>query len=1032
MASESPSNTPRQPSRPQGRRSDAASAPGSRRRIVTALCYDLVGSTDLFHQLDIEDYQELITAFQKVAQAVIARHSGVMRVEAGDGGLALFPIELGARDAASLAIGAGLDIIKTCRRVGRELGRGEMRVRVGIATSIALVQDGSEENWTQEPVTGAALAMAARLEGLASPNCVLVSDQTRALAGRAYAFAFEGTQLLKGFFEPEKLWRANEHRNEIDRFYAFGRLGGSFVGRLDELQAIGESWERVLSGQGEIVLIEGEAGIGKSRLLREIRRLTRRQRFRSVLLQCSPGGSRSVLHPLLHGLPAEVSEKGGGQLRPAISAVAAQFAGQGITDPDVVDIFAHLLGAAGRNELSSGSDPKVIRDKARRAVLPALTAMSAGGPLVLAVEDLHWIDPTSQDLLLEAARMLAQLPILLVVTTRPTETPIEWPQEARLIRLPLMPLNAQESRRAIEEKWPQHRLSALPELIEVAERLAGGVPLFIEEICQWVSETSATDASQMSGKMSGGAARGRALAFETILDERLSRLGPARDVARAAAVVGGRVTLPLLSALLPDIGRRQLASAADLLCEAGFLMRSKTARGIFYDFRHALIQETIYRALTRKQRQVFHRRLFGAVGANRGIAAWFDTGALAEQAERAGLIENAAGLFIVAGAESSGRAAMIEARDHLEHALALCERLGAGGGADALRLSALTALGPIMTGLVGLNSPPARKLYEDGVAIARRQPREEQSKWFPVYWGWWLTGPDFLVMHDRALEVQTMLSGTEDPEIALQVRHCIWAIDFNLGWHRETQDAVMGGLALYDERSADTARTLYGGHDAKVCGLGQLALSLWLTGQTVQADQALKDMIMHVERIAHVPSTAHALDTEAVSAFYRDDYERLSEVANRMKLFSKKHEMQSLFGLSLLFDGWAKAHSDDLATGHEMFREGLALLRELGAVADLPIYLYMHALMLGRAYRYEQAIAVATDAIKEAKATGHAYWLAELYRARAVLRAQGNIKTELVAAELLTAMTIAESQGAMALLARASRSTRELGIVIER
>jgi predicted ATPase len=467
------------------------------------------------------------------------------------------------------------------------------------------------------------------------------------------------------------------------------------------------------------------------------------------------------------------------------------------------------------------------------------------------------------------------------------------------------------------------------------------------------------------------------------------------------------------------------------LCETGFLTRVRTAGNTAYGFRHALIQETIYGAMLRKQRQVLHRRLFAAVTRDWNIAAWIDTGALAEQAERAGLPENSISLFVTAGAESSSRSAMIEARHHLEHALVLCEKMGEGDVVEALRLSAFTMLGPILTGLVGANSPPARKLYEDGAAIARRQPKEDQSKWFPIYWGWWLTGSDFLVMHERALEVQTMMSGVDNPEIALQVKHCIWAIDFNLGWHRETQEAIRAGLALYDERRAETARTLYGGHDAKICGLGQLALSLWLTGDLAASDKALVDMVASVEMTVHVPSMAHALDTEAVSAFYRDDHDRLIEISNRMKAFADEYTMQSLAGLSLLFGGWANAHRNNLAAGHGMFREGLSALKELGAVADLPIYLYMHAMMLGLEGQYEQAINVVTDAIKEAKETGHAYWLAELYRCRAVLRAQGKIGEDMVAAELLTAITIAESQGAMALLQRANCSTRELGVVIE-
>jgi predicted ATPase/class 3 adenylate cyclase len=1000
---------------------------------VTALCYDLVGSTELFHQLDIEDFQELIATFQSAVKRVIASHSGVICVEAGDGGVAIFPVDLGARDAASLAIRAGLEVIEACRRVARDAYRTDVQVRVGVATCIALVHETEEASQTREPVTSAAMAMAARLEALAAPDSVLVSNETRNLAGRSHSFVFEGIKELKGFLEPEKVWRAVGHQTQVDRFYAFGRLGSSFIGRTKELVDATACWERVLAGHGEVIAIEGDAGIGKSRLLHEISKITRNGRSKSLLFQCSPGCSSSTLHPLFHGFPGRRPEAGG-QLRLTAAAVASEFERHGILDPDIVEIFAYLLGAIGRNEILSASDPKAIHDRARRAAARALAAMCENGPVVLAVEDIHWIDPTSLDLLAEAARVISNHPVLLIATARPGSS-MEWLDDVKSTRLALRPLDREETKLAIEKSWPAHRRAALPELLEATERISGGIPLFIEEICQWVSEIATAETTyiptDIAAQASANVSRPHALAFEGILDQRLSRLGLARDVARAAAVAGNRVSLQLLHELLPDLGKRSLTNAAEVLCETGFLTRTRTAGAVIYGFRHALIHEAIYKSLLRKQRQVLHRRLFSAVSRNPGLAAWLDTGALAEQAERGGLIEEATRLFLSAGNESSCRSAMIEARYYLEHAMALCEQLGESNGADALRLSVFTMLGPVLTGLVGLNSPPARKLYEDGVAIARRQPKEDQPKWFPLYWGWWFTGPDFLVMHDRALEVQAMMSGVDDPEIALQVKHCIWAIDFNLGWHRETQEAIRRGLALYDEQSAATARTLYGGHDAKVCGLGQLALSLWLTGDHQASNQALTEMTAFVEKIAHVPSTAHSLDTEAVSAFYRDDHMRLADIARRMNAFAREHEMQSLAGLSLLFGGWASAHHDNLSGGHEMFRQGLTLLKGLGAVADLPIYLYMHATMLGLAGKYIQAIDVVTDAIHEAKETGHAYWLAELYRCRAVLRAQGKVRKELVPAELLTAVTIAESQGALSLLQRISRTIRELGVVIE-
>jgi predicted ATPase/class 3 adenylate cyclase len=995
---------------------------GGERKIITALCYDLVGSTQLFSAMDIEDYQDLIDAFQQGVREAIEARSGLIQTEAGDGGVALFPTDIGIKDAASLAIRAGLDVIEACKRLGSEAGR-ELKVRVGIATSFGLTHEPRQGGGPPERISGAALAMATRLEAIAIPDSVFVSDEIRNLAGRSHTFTFQGTQILKGFTEPEKVWRALGHRKGVDRFYAFGRISGPFVGRSTELETLSDIWRGVLSGHGEIVAIDGLPGIGKSRLLYEIRKLTRRERSRSFFLQCSPGGFRSTLHPLLRSFPARTSDKGA-PLPLTVSSLASLFGQNGVHDSELIEVFAYLLGAQGRNELLSNIDPKVFQERARSAVDRAFEELSQNGPFILAVEDIHWIDPTSLDLLTEAARIVKQFPALIIVTSRPNAS--NWLDKVNPRRISLSPLDRDATRQIIESAWPEHRRDLLLELSDVTERISGGIPLFIEEICQWAAESA-------SGTLTvpGSASISHASTFEGMLDTRLRNLGSSRDVARAGSVAGLRFTLPLLCALLPEFGKRSLATAVDKLCRAGILSRINGSKGAVYSFRHALIQETVYNALLKKQQRTLHRRLFDELNRDRQIAPWIDTGGLAEHAERAGLMEEAVERFISAGKESSGRSAMVEARQHLEHALELCEKISQTNSVEALQLSALTTLGPILIGMVGLSSPPARKLYEDGAAIARRQPTEDQPRWFPIYWGWWLTGSDFSVMHDRALQVQEMLSDVEDPEIRLQVNHCIWAIAFNRGHHRETQDAIAAGLALYDPERAMSSRTLYGGHDAKVCGLGQLSLSLWLTGEWDRSDKVLSKMIKFVDQISHVSSRAHSLDTEAVSAFYRDDYDRLADVSRRMSEFAATHNMQSLSGMSLLFGGWATAHQGSLAGGHETFQEGLSLLRGLGTVIDLPIYLYMHATMLGLARNYSSAIEVATEAIEKSKETGHAYWLAELHRCRAVLISKAGMPKEAGIADLRSAFSIAKRQGANALLKRAADLAEELGLAVE-
>ena len=230
---------------------------------------------------------------------------------------------------------------------------------------------------------------------------------------------------------------------------------------------------------------------------------------------------------------------------------------------------------------------------------------------------------------------------------------------------------------------------------------------------------------------------------------------------------------------------------------------------------------------------------------------------------------------------------------------------------------------------------------------------------------------------------------------------------------------------------AKTNRALFGGHDAKVCGLGQKALALWLTGSTEASDSALAEMIRFVDNIGHTASKAHSLDTEAVSAFYREDFDRLAEVSERMGDLQPQTDLSSLTGLSQLFGGWAKASQGDIAGGHALFDSGLATLKQLGSIADLPLYLDMQAKILGLEGKLPTALEVVTEAIAEAEAAGHAYWLAELRRRRAVLLAEARGDQDLVVADLRLAMTLATQQGAAALLERARRSAESLGLVVE-
>ncbi len=529
-------------------------------------------------------------------------------------------------------------------------------------------------------------------------------------------------------------------------------------------------------------------------------------------------------------------------------------------------------------------DPGAIRARANAAVRTALHAMCAGGPVILVVEDIHWIDLTSRQLLGELARSVPDCPALLIATTRPGSSDrLDVEHE----RIALAPLDHADTRRAIETLWPPGLGNVAPELVDLVERVTGGVPFFIEEVCQWLAENETLETGRLpEGALAeqglGAGERARCAAGISRARARSSR---------AAAAAGNRFSPELLERLLPEFDRPEIAEALDALTEAGFIVRSRPSDPPLYGFRHALIQETIYADTLRKHRQDLHRRLYASASSDRHLAGWLTTAALAEHAERGGLLEQAICAFVGAGVESSSRSAIPEASALLEHAIDLCRQVAEPGRRDELQLSAMVALGPILTAAEGPNSTYARKLYEEGVEIARRRPSTERAKWFPIYWGWWFTGS--IVDGERAQAVVNDLRDVDDPEVRLQAKHCLWAVEFNRGSHDGCIAAVDAALPLYDAGQGNANATRFGGHDARVCALAHRALSEWFIGRAASALRSMAEARAWARQTGHVSSITHACINEAMLHCYRRDFAALRGVIADLRELTERHQLPS-------------------------------------------------------------------------------------------------------------------------------------------
>lgn len=1012
------------PSKPapaaQGRPGKGDLASAGERRQVTALCYDLVQSTDLMRRLDLEDYQDLMTAFHALAAEAVTRNRGVVADTYGDGGMAIFASPTDPKDTASLAVEAGLALIEACQK--RAPGRPAMplEVRVGIATSMAIIAQAppGKGSLVPEKVTGVAPALAARLQTVARPNTVVVSQLTRQLAGRSFSFRFLGKQTLKGF-EPESAWQALRHKLQLDRFFAFGKLRARIVGRDREFAQAVACWEKAVSGRGNVLLVEGEAGIGKSRLLHEIRKASRPTRRRLLLFQCAPGGVHETLHPLLQALTQNAGQAG---RRVTAARVEALFRRQGIAEREVTGLFSYLLGAedAGDQGLK-GASPEALRDKVVEAAEHCLATLAAQGPLLIAIEDAHWIDPTSSMILAALARRVQNHPILLIVTSRKFD-PALRPGNGATSLIALSALDREATRQALEQSWPEAARLLPATLLEPIHDLTNGNPLFVEELSQWMSENQGTVAETLSR----GATMARGAALESILTARLANLGPASDIARYAAVAGRDVDFSLLCGILPDVDAVAILDALKALGDAGILLRNRIPGYPSYSFRHALIQDTIYNSLLRKTRQAVHGRIFHLVADNRDLAPWIGSSALADHAERAGLIEEAVAAYVEAGKESSAHSALAEARQILDHALDLLDA-APEETRDQLKLAVIAALCPVLTGIEGSKSPRASGLYEEGVAIAKRQPAENQAKLFPVYWGWWFTSPDFAAQRERAQVALADLKDVEDAEVQLQARHCVWAIDFNLGHHESCIGAVDTGMAIYEAGGGGQSFTLFGGHDAKVCGLGQRGLSLWLSGHGRRALESVTQSLAWAEATTHLGSIAHAYDIAAMLERYRRDFDALTAIIGRMRRLTGKHDLPPLAAKATIFEGWCLGVVSDPAAGRALMEQGLAVHARIETPEDLPVYSDMLAELLGRTGEIEAGLAQVAAAVAEGERSGHRYWLAELHHRKLRLLAQSGAPVPALVAAAEEGLRIAREQKALALLAGLYDTVEKLG-----
>jgi class 3 adenylate cyclase/pimeloyl-ACP methyl ester carboxylesterase len=683
------------------------------RRQLTVMFVDLVGSTELSRKLDPEDLQALLGTYHEVVRREITRFEGHVAKLMGDGVLAYFGWPRAHEDEAERAVRAALRLVQ---KVGSICAPNDeaLAARVGIATGLVVVGKlvGRDEA-RERAVVGETPNLAARLQQLAQPGTVVVAEHTLRLLGRTFEYTKVGRAELKGFTDAVRAFRILGPSREAGRFESLrGESATPLVGRDQELELLLERWARAGAGEGQVVLLAGEPGVGKSRLVLSLRERVRGQGRAVLRYQCSPHHTSSALHPIIAQLE-QAAEFSRSDDATAKYEKLSRLLG---SSEEVLTPIADLLELRGQFD-PAFADMTPHERKARifKGLFTVLERLAASGPVLVVVEDAHWIDPTTEELfglIVERAELLA---VMLVVTFR-FEFKVPWPRHGHVTSLTLSRLN----RGSITEISQHIAGKPLPDtLLAEIVRKTDGVPLFIEELTKSVVE---------SGLLRDGAER---YEFDGPLPEldipatlqdsllaRLDRLSPAKEVAQIGAAIGREFRHELVTevASLPP---ERLAAALDDLIGAELVFRRGIPPNATYVFKHALVQDAAYSTLLKSRRRDLHRRIAVAIEAqSRGLTG-NEPEILARHYAEAGLSQAAARLYLVAGQSAKSRHAVREASTQLELCLLQVAEANSADELREVRREAWLTLGD----LAGLSDDldRANACYDQALAASQHE-----------------------------------------------------------------------------------------------------------------------------------------------------------------------------------------------------------------------------------------------------------------------------------------------------------------------
>ena len=983
--------------------------PAAERRQVTAVFCDMVGSTALAARLDPEDMRAVIAAYHETCRSTVTELGGNVVRYFGDGVFGCFGWPEAHEDDAERAVHAALAILRATRTLEPRPGI-TIQVRIGIATGLVVMGEPIGAGISREAsMVGETPNLAARLQQVAAPDTIVISVGTRRLLGQFFELRAGEPLELKGIAGPVDWWEVVGEAVVESRFAAaHGHRLGEPLGRESELALLLQRWRLARRGEGQIVLLSGEPGIGKSRLAETVCERISDEPHMRFRYQCSPFHVNTPLYPVISQLERAVEIAPRDDTATRLTKLGT-LATSGWAAPDMLPLLAELVSASTDAPSLAGQDSLIRKQRTLARLTEFLVDVSRKNPVLILIEDAHWIDPTTRELLDRLASATRNDAMFVLATLR-SGTEAAWSSYADATRLQLNRLDRYSSARIMDSVAGG---AQLPDTVR--ERIlekTDGVPLFIEELTKAALDAGLTTAEPAVGRSNPPRTIDIPSTLHDSLMARLDRLPEAKSVAQTSAVIGREFAYPLLRAVVPN-EEPILARALRLLVKAEILFQNGTGPEAVYIFKHALLQDAAYASLLRGRRQELHGRIAEALRTRFPETGTLNPEVLAYHFTEAGQTEAAIRWWQRAGQLGIRRSADAEATVHLRKAIELLAVLPEGPDRDLLEIDLRSDLAGPLFAVQGFTAEETEANGERAWQLCERAGGGEKA--FLVLWGRSqsaLTRGDMArgLIYAEQLE-QMAASRGGDRTMALARR--------NVGIARHVSGDLRGALSRLEAAieliaaSPDETVAFAFGLDPLCTTRTACALTLQQLGELERASEAMSVALREARQTHHVQTLAYVLMRAGLFQIFSRRIEDVGRTATELRALGRTHQYASWTRLGEMLFGWYLVHIDRTDQGLGLLHEAIEGQKNRGAYLLMPCMMVHESELMVQLNRPLAALERLAEAEEAATRLRQGFALAELHRVRAVALAKAGSDAAMVDGSLAAAHGVATEQGAL-------------------